>query len=95
MAKGAKSQGKSRVKYPRQGGTMGALRNKVWYALRHAEAILSQPDCPDLVRIKAIHAVVTAAGVYHRVLEGTEIEARIRRLEAAVLSRRNGHVRAE
>ena len=95
MAKGAPSLGKSSRERPHRAvGDLESLRRKMWQAVIEAEALLLRPRASTATKVRAIHALVQAGAAYHRLLQISEIEERIRRLEAAVLARRNGHARA-
>jgi hypothetical protein len=96
VANGASNQGKSPLKRRHQGpGDLDALRRKVWSAVLEAEALLMRPRASIATKLRAIHALTQVALAYQRIVPGSELEERIRRLEEAVLQRRNGHVRAE
>ena len=95
MAKGAPSPGASRPTRPhRPVGDLEALRRKLWQAVIEAEALLLKPRASVSTKVRAIHALVQAGAAYHRLLQTTELEERVRRLEAAVHARGNGDVRA-
>jgi hypothetical protein len=92
MAKSALNNGKSPRKRRHQGpGDLEALRRKVWGAVLEAEGLLMRPRASITMKLRAIHALTQVALAYQRIVQGTELEERIRRLEEAVLQRRNGH----
>jgi hypothetical protein len=73
----------------RRSGNLSALKLEVWSAIRAASAIIGDPTSEPEVKLKAASTLATAGAVYLRILEGSELEERITRLEA--LSQRNGH----
>jgi hypothetical protein len=93
MANSASNNGKSPQKRRHQGpGDLEALRRKVWGAVLEAEGLLMRPRASMATKLRAIHALTQVALAYQRIVQGSELEERIRRLEKAVLQRRNSLV---
>jgi hypothetical protein len=74
---------------PRKVGDIKALQRMFWQALLEAEYILMTASDVE-TSLKAIHAIGQTGGAYARLLESTEFEQRLAKLEAAY-ARRNGH----
>jgi hypothetical protein len=68
------------------------LRRKVWQAVIEADALLTKPRASISTKLRAIHALTQVAMAYQRIVQGTELEERVRRLEEAI-HQRDGHVR--
>jgi hypothetical protein len=83
-----------RRRRPRKVGDLGALRRMFWAALLEAEYILLTAEDTETA-LKAVHAVSQAGSGYAKLLEATDLEARLKKLEAtlASLGARNGHAR--
>jgi hypothetical protein len=75
-------------KRPRKVGDIKALQRMFWQALLEAEYILMTAEDVE-TSLKAIHAIAQAGGGYVKLLEATDFEHRLARLEDAGL-RRNG-----
>jgi hypothetical protein len=73
----------------RRSGNLSALKVEIWGAIRAASAIIGDPHTEPDVKLKAASTLATAGAVYFRILEGSELQARLERLEA--LAQRNGH----
>lgn len=74
-------------------GDLQQLMKMLWQALIEAEAVLLASDDPELT-LKACHAISQCGGQYFRLLEGGEMESRLKAVEAAMqaAAQRNGHV---
>jgi hypothetical protein len=82
-------------KRPRKVGDIKALQRMFWQALLEAEYILMTAEDTE-TSLKAIHAIAQAGGGYAKLLEATDMDARLQKVEASVigLASRNGHVAA-
>jgi hypothetical protein len=65
-------------------GGLPQLLKMLWQALIEAEAVLLASDDPELT-LKACHAISQCGGQYFRVLEGGEMEARLKALEERLI----------
>jgi predicted ATP-grasp superfamily ATP-dependent carboligase len=83
-----------RNKRRRKPGDLSAMRRTLWAGLLTAEELCDSPD--PQVRLRALHALATLAGVYLRTVESADLEARITELERAISQQRErgDHVRA-
>lgn len=63
-------------------GTVSDLRLKLWRALAVATDMLDDPGSDAASKLKALHALTQASGVYLKVVEVGELEARLNALEA-------------
>jgi len=73
-------------KRPKKGkkpGDFAALQRLVWRALVEASAVLTSTaeGSPELC-LRAVHAIATCSGVYSKLMEVSDFEARLRALEA-------------
>lgn len=66
-------------------GDLERAKKRLWRAVLRASEIVEDPD-PALA-LKGIHALAQACGVYTKLFEVAELEARVAALEAAVQSR--------
>lgn len=73
-----------RNRRPRRGkpGTLHDVKRQVWHAIMTASDLLDADD--PLVRLKAVHAVGQASGVFKSVYETADLEARLEALERRV-----------
>ena len=76
-------------KRPHSAGDLRSVRVSLWWALRHAEYVLSTTRDESL-RLRAVHAVTQASLAYCKVHETLTLDARVEALERLV-TRRNGH----
>ena len=67
----------------RENGTVTDVQRALWQGIRDADLILRQSH-DDAVRLRAVHAITTAAGVYVKVIEAADFEDRLAALERAV-----------
>lgn len=75
------------LKRPNKPGDTAKLQQKLWRAVAAAERMLFAENTTYDDQIRAIHALVQAAGSYAKLLETAELEARIAELETALKSR--------
>jgi hypothetical protein len=76
----------------RKPGDLSSLRRSLWAGILTAEELCDDPD--PQVRLRALHALATLAGVYLRTVEASDLEARIVQLEAALhRAKEDGDVR--
>lgn len=68
----------------RKPGTIGTLRKKIWQSILTAEELLLSDDVDIDQRIRAIHAITQAGNTYNRILETSELEARLNELEQII-----------
>jgi len=71
-----------RNKRRRRPGDLSSLRRTLWAALLTGEELADNPD--PAVRLRALHAISQLAATYLRAIEVSDIEERLRKLEAAV-----------
>lgn len=64
----------------RGSGTVSDVKRHLWEAITDAERLLRSTTDPKL-RLRCTHAIATAGGVYAKVVEASELEQRIQRLE--------------
>ena len=65
-------------------GNLHDLLRVLWQALLEAQAVLEAADATQAeLKLKAVHAISQCAGQYHKMLETTELEARLAAVEAA------------
>jgi hypothetical protein len=76
---------------PRKAGDLRTLKRVLWLAITQAERMLLTPETSDDRRLKAIHAISTASGVYLSLCKGADWEARLTAVEQALQQGRNGH----
>jgi hypothetical protein len=81
-------------KRPRKVGDIRALQRMLWRALIEAEHILIHSEDVE-TSLKAIHAISTAGGGYAKLLEATELDTRLHKVEATLAEggHRNGQAR--
>jgi hypothetical protein len=72
---------KTKRKRHRKPGDIASLRRVLWSAIRQVESIVEGDD-PD-TKLKAVSALSTAAGVYLKCTEASDLENRLKALEAA------------
>ena len=75
-------KGKIALTRPRKGGDVRTLTRILWRAVLEAERLLVDAEDAEM-RAKGVHAVVQACGAYLKMLEGTELEARLAVVEQA------------
>ena len=64
-------------------GTLEEVLAIVWGALKEAEGVLTRaPFSDNELKLKSVHAVSQCAGQYAKLLEASELEARLSALEA-------------
>jgi hypothetical protein len=66
----------------RRSGNFLALKVEVWSAIRAASVIIADPTTEPDLKLKAASTMATAGAVYLRILDGSEIEDRVARMEA-------------
>jgi hypothetical protein len=73
-------------------GNLTELLKVLWQVIVEAEAVLLSSDDPELI-LKACHALSQASMSYAKLLEQSEVEQRLARVEArlATFAQRNGH----
>ncbi len=83
------------VRPRRRAGNIQALKVELWGAIRAASAVITDPEADPEVKLKAASTLATAGGVYLRILEGSETEAKVTDMERLVQSAldqvHNGH----
>jgi hypothetical protein len=67
---------------------MARLRRTLWWGVRHCEHLLATADSDEKI-LRTVHALTQASLAYTKLVEISELQQRIERLEA--LSQRNGH----
>jgi hypothetical protein len=74
-------------------GDLSQLMRMLWQALVEAEAVLLASEDPELT-LKACHAISQCGGQYFRLLEGGEMETRLKAVETALAlaAKGNGQV---
>jgi hypothetical protein len=75
-------------------GNLAALKRRLWRAFCDAEDILDFEDITPELRLKAISTMGTLGAVYAKLLEGADLEAQMKEMEAvmqSLLASRNGH----
>ena len=65
-------------------GDLTRLQQKLWRAVEAAEAMLYADEITFSDQVRALHALIQAAGAYRNLLETAELEKRIADLEAAL-----------
>jgi hypothetical protein len=81
--KGAAKLARRRAYKP---GDVHQLLRMVWQALVEAEAVLLAAEDPDLI-LRACHAISQCGGQYNKLLETSDLEARLAALEAQLRGR--------
>jgi hypothetical protein len=71
----------------RASGTLGQLKGRLWAVIEYSTRLVEDEDRSPMLRLKASTALVQAALAYSRIVELSDHEARIARLEAD----RNSH----
>jgi len=69
------------LKRTRKTGDIHKLKLKVWRMILKAERIALDPDTDNVTALRAIHACVQAGASYLKILENTDLEDRIKKLE--------------
>jgi hypothetical protein len=92
MSRQGKAQS-SRVRPHRGLGELQDLRRKMWQAVIEAEALLIRPRASTSTKLRAVHALTQAGAAYHRLLQASDFEQRLTKMEQALqaLQARNGH----
>lgn len=70
-------------KRTRKVGSVADARRVLWRAVRAVEGLLTVPDVTPSLVLRASHALAQSAGVYLRLVEVDELEARVAALEKA------------
>jgi hypothetical protein len=81
MAKHAGSLTKTHIPRPKTAGDLPSLRRSLWWALRWVEHMLNNPAQDDDTRLRCVHAMVQVATAYTKLVEATELAARVDALE--------------
>jgi hypothetical protein len=74
----------------RDAGDISQLRVELWAGVRVAAAMVDDPEVSPELKLRAVSALATAASVYAKLLETTEVEERLMALEQAAAADRNG-----
>jgi hypothetical protein len=70
-------------------GDLGQLRRVLWQTILAVESLLdTRPPSNDLV-LRGAHALAQLAGTYTRLVETSDLEERLAKLEASMAARRN------
>jgi hypothetical protein len=78
-------------------GNLAALKRRLWRAFCDTEDLLDMEDLSPELRLRAIATMGTVGAVYAKLLEASELEARLSHMEALMEGRReasNGHAPA-
>jgi hypothetical protein len=70
-------------------GSLEQLSAVLWRTVLEIEAMLNEDDCPPDRVLRCAHALSQLSSAYKSVIDGVDIEQRIRVLEMAL--ERNGH----
>ena len=70
-------------KRTRKVGSVADARRVLWRAVRAVDCLLTVPDVTPTLVLRASHALAQSAGVYLRLVEADELEARVAALERA------------
>lgn len=62
-------------------GTVEDLRLKVWRALDAADGVLGDAKSDPVLKLRALHALTQASSAYLKLVEVSELDARMRRIE--------------
>ncbi len=65
----------------RRCGDIRALKRAVWRGICCAERVILNDEASDDKRLRAVATLATAAGVYAKILEASELEGRLSALE--------------
>jgi hypothetical protein len=77
---------KKRRRVSKIGGLEDA-RAKLWQAITTAEDLLLEETADPSMTLRAVHAITQACAAYVKLVESSELEARVAELEAQVASR--------
>jgi hypothetical protein len=80
----------AKPRHRRRQGSLSQLQSALWAAVSEATEMIEHPRSPKYLKLRAISALSTAAGVYIKLLEVSDLEKRLTRIEA-LLAERNGH----
>lgn len=69
------------IKRIRNAGDIDKLKIKVWRMVLRAEKMALDENSDDKIALRSIHACIQAGAVYMKILEATDLEERIKRLE--------------
>jgi hypothetical protein len=72
----------------RGAGDLRQLKVELWAAICEAGDLLADPETDPELKLKAISALATATGVYLKLSEASEFEARLTTLEQRAQLRR-------
>lgn len=75
----------------RKVGDLDAARKKLWQAITTAEDVLLGNESDDVLTLKAVHAITQACTAYAKLVEASELEARLAELEQVVEQRSKQH----
>jgi len=64
-------------------GSIEDLKVKIWRAVCAAEEVLKAADCAEET-IRAVHALIQAGREYAKILVNSELEERLKAIEAAI-----------
>jgi hypothetical protein len=73
----------------RKVGDLDAARKKLWQAITTAEDVLLGNADDDTMTLKAVHAMTQACTAYAKLVEASELEARLVELEQMMQNRNN------
>ena len=79
---------------PRKGaGSLKDLQRTLWYAIARLDHVLHDEQLPDVELLRAVHGLAQIAATYQRLLQASDFEERLARVEEALkhLHGRNGH----
>jgi hypothetical protein len=68
---------------------LDAARKKLWQAITTAEDVLLDNESDDIMTLKAVHAITQACTAYAKLVEASELEARLSELEQVMEQRSN------
>ena len=74
----------------RKPGDLETLKRKLWAAVVASEDLLFNKDATHADQLRAVHALVQAAGAYHKLLETADVERRLEALEESLKRQRVG-----
>ncbi|HEV2122042.1 MAG TPA: hypothetical protein VGW38_04605 [Chloroflexota bacterium] len=85
-----KQKSRNRIQRLAKAGTLADTRLKVWRAICAAEEVMYAHQADAGTVLKCVHALQQAASTYAKVVEATEIQARLAAVEAALQARDPG-----
>jgi len=65
----------------RRSGNIQAAKMELWAAAKEAAALIENPDLDVDQRLRAISALSTCLGVYHKVLVASDLDEEIKKME--------------